>query len=95
MKNDTPNPKQRLDERLLSFYNSVQGNTDIRHGYPPMHMHEAKQTIQADLLAIIGDDDKYLNGKMTNFKVDTRNQLRAELRQAITTYCEGGEDGFK
>ena len=31
----------------------------------------------------IMQDDKYLSGKMTNFKVDTRNDLRAELRAAI------------
>lgn len=40
--------------------------------------------------AAIGPDDKYLSGKMTNFKVDVRNSLRAEARQRYY-----GADGGK
>lgn len=37
-------------EILLSFYNGVQGNLDIRHGYPPINMTEAHAKITQLLL---------------------------------------------
>lgn len=46
-----PQSKQSLDEQiqsiLLAMYNGVHGNTDIKHGYPPITIAKARTQIKA------------------------------------------------
>lgn len=57
---------------------------------------ESLAQLQADILAIIGEDepDKVVRDNGDGSKVvmvNPKNQLRAELRQALHSYFKGGE----
>ena len=57
-----------IDEILISFYNSACPVESIKPGYPPIHMHEAKQALlqwhkdkaRSYVLEVIGGDESYL-----------------------------------
>lgn len=59
--------REKILEVLLSFYNGVDGNTDIKPGHPPIHMHEARERLLAlfndmCLEARVGELNEWIGG---------------------------------
>lgn len=83
-----------LQDRLEAHRNWVvaQGSDIPR---PQMDDKTVAQAIAKDLVGLLGDDEKPSKvfvpkerGFTEALNADVRNELRAELRQAIIKYCE-------
>jgi len=79
---------KKLQDEINNLYDwayqdALEGNTD----HKTAHTTEATQTIEKDILELIGEDE--LSDDPRDFHYEIRNELRAGLRLKLKEYMGG------